>query len=494
MAEAERHAMAEGVTGRHLMEKAGLAVADAIIKRWTRRRVAVLCGPGNNGGDGFVVARLLKEAGWPVHVSLAAERSSLRGDAAAMAELWHGQVASLSAASLQGAELIVDALFGTGLARPVSGVVAEVVDRLPDLAVPLVAVDIPSGIDGESGRVLGQAVTADLTVTFCRKKPGLLLYPGRSFCGEVYLAQIDISDAAVAAAAPRLFENAHRLWLLPRRSPEDHKYAAGHLTVVSGGPWNTGAARLAAVAGQRVGAGLVTVASPRAALPINAAHLTSIMLAEADDAMALGHLLADRRRNSVVLGPALGVGGETRAKVRAALGSGSAVVLDADALTSFEDVPHELYAAIAEFPTRPVVMTPHAGEFARLFKLPKGGSASKVSQAREAAVLSGAVIVLKGSDTVVAAPNGKAVINANAPVWLATAGTGDVLAGMIGGLLAQGMAPFEAAAAAVFLHGEVAQHIGAGLVAEDLLGQIPVVLQRLHRQQNSIGIGRRPLL
>jgi hydroxyethylthiazole kinase-like uncharacterized protein yjeF len=494
MAQAEQHAMNGGMSGHALMENAGRAVAEAIVKRWTKRPAVVLCGPGNNGGDGFVVARHLQGEGWAVHLVLAGERASLRGEAAAMAALWQDDIFPPSLHVLDDAQLAVDALFGTGLARPVVGSSAELIDTLSTLNIPVVAVDIPSGIHGATGKVLGTAVGADLTVTFCRKKPGLLLYPGRGFCGEVFVADIGIPDEAVAATAPQLFENSERLWSLPRRGSDEHKYSAGHLVVVSGGPWNTGAARLAAAAGQRTGAGLVTVVSPRAALSVNAAHLTSIMLAETDDALALARLLADRRRNAAVLGPALGVGGETRAKVRAALASGASIVLDADALTSFEDSAEELYAAVAEFPERPVVMTPHAGEFARLFKAASGSDASKVGLARQAATLSGAVVVFKGADTVIAAPGGLAAINTGAPPWLATAGTGDVLAGMIGGLLAQGMEPFQAAAAAVFIHGEAALAAGMGLIAEDLPARIPAVVQRLHRQQNSIGMSRRPLL
>jgi ADP-dependent NAD(P)H-hydrate dehydratase / NAD(P)H-hydrate epimerase len=494
MALAEQHAMKGGVTGHALMENAGRAVAETIIKRWTKRPALVLCGPGNNGGDGFVVARHLQREGWAVRVVLVGERMSLLGEAAAMAALWQGDISPASSQALEEARLVIDALFGTGLSRPIAGLAAELIGKLPLLDVPVVAVDIPSGIHGETGKVLGTAVKTDLTVAFCRKKPGLLLYPGRGLCGEVIIADIGINDEAVAAAAPRLFENSERLWTLPQRKGDEHKYSAGHLVVASGGPWNTGAARLAATAGQRIGAGLVTVASPRAALDINAAHLTSIMLAEADDAPALARVLADRRRNAAVLGPALGVGEETRAKVRAALASGASVVLDADALTSFEDRAEELYTAVAESPKRSVVMTPHAGEFARLFKGLGEPTASKVALARQAALLTGAILVFKGADTVVAAPDGTAAINTSAPPGLATAGTGDVLAGMIGGFLAQRMEPFQAAAAAVFIHGEAAVASGMGLIAEDLPARIPQVLQRLAKQQNSIGMSRGPLL
>jgi hydroxyethylthiazole kinase-like uncharacterized protein yjeF len=483
MAQAEQHAMKGG--SHALMEDAGRAVAEAAV---------VLCGPGNNGGDGFVVARHLQREGWAVRLVLVGEPLSLVGEAAAMAALWQGDILPASLQALDGAKLAVDALFGTGLSRPILGVAAELIDQLPLLDIPVAAVDIPSGIDGETGKVLGTAVKADLTVTFCRKKPGLLLFPGRALCGEVIIADIGISHEAVASTAPRLFENSERLWRLPLRKADEHKYDAGHLVVASGGPSNTGAARLAATAGQRIGAGLVTVASPKAALAINAAHLTSIMLAEADDAMALARILADKRRNVAVLGPALGVGGETRAKVRAALASGASVVLDADALTSFEDGVGELSAAVAESPTRSVVMTPHAGEFARLFKALAKSEMSKVALTRQAALLTGAIVVFKGADTVIAAPDGMAAINTNAPPGLATAGTGDVLAGMIGGLLAQRLAPFQAAAAAVFIHGEAALAAGMGLIADDLPAQIPQVLQRLAKQQNSIGMSRGPLL
>jgi ADP-dependent NAD(P)H-hydrate dehydratase / NAD(P)H-hydrate epimerase len=487
----EQAAMAAGTSGRELMERAGSAAAAEIVRRYGKRRTAVLCGPGNNGGDGLVVARHLQGAGWPISVSLMGERSALRGDAAVMAKVWQGETQPLSLASLEEVDLVVDALFGTGLARPLEGAVAEIVDTMAKRRPTVVALDIPSGIDGGSGRILGSALFAQLTVTFARKKPAHLLLPGKLHCGEVVVADIGIADDLLASAKPKLFENSEALWILPERQAGSHKYSAGHAVVVSGGPWNTGAARLAAGAAQRIGAGLVTVASPAAALPVNAAHLTSIMLTEADTPLALSSFLSDVRRNAVLLGPALGIGGETRAKVHAALASGRAAVLDADALTSFEDRPDELFEAVAALPRRQVVMTPHAGEFARVFGATEE---SKVDQARRAAARSGAVIVYKGADTVVASPDGTAVVNANAPPWLATAGSGDVLAGFVAGLLAQGMPAVQAAAAAVFIHGETAARSGPGLVAEDLLSEAPAVLRSLLARQNIIGDARPALL
>ncbi|HYN00132.1 MAG TPA: NAD(P)H-hydrate dehydratase [Aestuariivirgaceae bacterium] len=491
---AEKAAIRGGLSGRKLMENAGQAAASEIVKRWTKRPVTVLCGPGNNGGDGLVVARLLDRAGWPVGVALAGDRRSLKGDAAAMADLWPLQICGLLAALADGSRLIVDALFGTGLSRPLEGPVAEAVEKLDRLDVPIVAIDIPSGVEGATGKIRGAAVTADVTITFCRKKPAHLLFPGRARCGETIVTDIGISDEIVSATAPRLFENSASLWALPQRAAEGHKFTAGHAVVASGGPWHTGAARLAAQAAQRAGAGLVTIASPTAALDVNAAHLTSILLAEVDTAMALASFLSDRRRNTILLGPALGVGSTTRAKVRAALASGPATVLDADALTSFEETPEELFEAIAEFPQRPAIMTPHAGEFSRLFETSWKSGESKVEQARLAARTSQAIVVYKGPDTVIASPNGTAVINSNAPPWLATAGSGDVLAGIVSGLLAQAMPPLQAAAAAAFIHGEAANRLGADLIAEDLVGQIPAVLQWLNRKQNFIGTNQTALL
>ena len=481
MAVADRLAVAAGVASLELMENAGRAVARAVMERWSPRPLVVLAGPGNNGGDGFVAARHLAEAGWPVRVALAAAREALKGDAAVMAGRWAGETARAGADALEGRALAIDALFGAGLSRPVEGPVGDLIAALNASGVPIVAVDIPSGIDGATGAVRGSAVRAALTVTFFRKKPGHLLMPGRDYCGETLLADIGIPGHVLDDIAPRLHENAPVLWraAMPVRRRAAHKYDYGHAVAVSGGPWNTGAARLAAMGALRAGAGLVTLASPTAALSVNAAHVTAIMLAEAEDAAGLARLLDDRRKTAVLIGPAAGLTGGTRAKVRACLASGAAVVLDADALSVFADHPGELAEAIAERPDRPVVVTPHEAEFARFFAGLGEWPGSKCDRAAGAARALGAVVLLKGPDTVIAAPDGRAAITANAPAWLATAGTGDVLAGIVLGLLAQRMTAFEAASAAAWMHAEAAQDFGPGLIAEDLPGQLPGVLGRL---------------
>lgn len=480
MAEADRLTIAAGPSGEVLMARAGLAVADAVSRSAPLGgRVAVVCGPGNNGGDGYVAGRILKHRGYRVTLFCDGPPDDRATDAVAAAAEWHGPVEPLSEWSEASAGLVVDALYGAGLSRDITGVAAELIARLNSSACRVVAVDIPSGIDGATGQPRGIAVEADETVTFYRRKPGHLLMPGRLHCGTLRAADIGITDEVLAAIAPKTFANEPALWrgLFPFPKVTAHKYDRGHAVVVSGGLAETGAARLAARGALRAGAGLVTLASPPEALSVNAAHLTAIMLARMAGAAGLNEILADPRRNAVCLGPALGVGDGTRALVAEALASGAATVLDADALTSFAGEADRLFTGIKAWPGRPVVLTPHAGEFKRLFG--PAEAASKLEAARAAAVLSGAVVVLKGPDTVVAAPDGRAAIAANAPPWLATAGSGDVLAGIVTGLLAARMPAFEAACAGVWLHGEAGLAAGIGLIAEDLSEALPAVLKAL---------------
>jgi NAD(P)H-hydrate epimerase len=457
MYEADRLAIAAGVPSLTLMDNAGRSVAEEILRRFAARPAAVLCGPGNNGGDGYVVARYLRQWGWPVWCCVS---GMPRGDAAHMARSWLGETRELRA--FAGAGLLVDALFGAGLSQDFP---ADLASAINGLGVPIVAVDIPSGLDGATGRPRGAAVRADVTVTFYRKKPGHVLLPGRLLCGEVVVTDIGIPDSAATAVAGRVSENTTPF--RPTFDAHAHKYGRGHAVVVSGGPLNSGASRLAAQAALAAGAGLVTLAGSRAALAVHAAHVTAVMLAEAPEARALGRLLEDRRKNVVCLGPAAGIGHETRQMVEVAAASGAAVVLDADALTSFAGDSERLFELIRG---RTCVMTPHEGEFSRLFNDLAQAIEAKHERALKAASRAGCVVVLKGADTVIAAPDGRAAINSNAPPWLATAGSGDVLAGLVTAMLAQGMAPYEAACAAVWLHGDAATRAGArGFTAERLL-------------------------
>jgi hydroxyethylthiazole kinase-like uncharacterized protein yjeF len=438
----------------------------------------ILTGPGNNGGDGFIAASQLASAGYRVTVALLSS-GELSGDAATAANAWVGPIEELHPSLIGGAHLIIDALFGAGLDRPIEGLAAETIEAVNRSGIPVLAVDLPSGIDGRDGNILGTAIRARDTVTFFRRKPGHVLMPGRLHCGTITVVDIGIHPATLDTLAPTSFYNIPLLWLskLPRPQPDGHKYDRGHTVVVSGPMTRTGAARLAARGALRVGSGLVTVASPRDALAVHAAQLTAIMILPMDGSIDLVDILADERRNAVVIGPAAGVGEMTSALVEAALGMKPAAVLDADALTSFVDNADRL-SELAKGRAEPTVITPHEGEFARLFpELAEAGS--KPERARAAAEKCGAVVVLKGPDTIVAAPDGRLAIADNATPDLATAGTGDVLAGMIGGLLAQGMPAFEAAAAAVWLHGAAGRVKGPGLIAEDLPEALPAVFAGL---------------
>lgn len=471
MACADQLTVKFGISEIALMENAGHGVAQVIADRWTPRSVLVLCGPGSNGGDGFVVARRLAALDWPVRIAALVPLEQLHGATAHHASLWHDPIESMSPDSLDGAELIVDAIFGAGLSRPLEGMAAATLQDAAMRKLTIVAVDMPSGVVGDTGANLG-GVAAVLTVTCFRKKPCHLLQPGRALCGEVLLTDIGTPAFVFEEIAPSAFENDPSLWIrhLPQPKADDNKYHCGHALVVGGFP-STGAARMAARAAARSGAGLTTIAVSAVALPVYAAALTSIMVTPLAAPENISVLLADSRYSGFLIGPGAGVGPATRGQVMQMLATGRPTVLDADALTSFESDPASLFRAF----TGVCVLTPHEGEFVRLFDV----QGDKLMRARSAAKKSGAVVVLKGCDTVIAAPDGKAIINSNAPATLATAGSGDVLSGIILGLLAQGMEPFMAAAAAVWLHGAAANSFGPKLMAEDLPDLLPAVFARL---------------
>jgi ADP-dependent NAD(P)H-hydrate dehydratase / NAD(P)H-hydrate epimerase len=465
--------MAAGIPGTLLMQQAGERVAREVMRRWTPRPVTVLCGPGNNGGDGFVVASTLAESRWPVRVALLGDVEALRGDARHYAKAWPGSVDALSPRSIDEAELVIDALFGAGLNRPLDSQVIDTLSFATRRGVPILAVDIPSGVTGDGGEDWG-AAAAVCTVTFIRKKPGHVLLPGRDLCGDVVVADIGVPQAVMSSLAIDTWENAPALWRdrLPQLQAAANKYSRGHALLYGGYPV-TGAARMAARAAARIGAGLTTIAVPEEAFSIYASALTSIMVHPLVKEHDFARLLQDPRYTGFSIGPGAGVNDATRGRALAMLATGKPTVIDADAISVFASRTDQLFQAIRG----PCVITPHEGEFKRLFE----NSGDKLSRARRAARSSGAVVVLKGADTVIAAPDGRAIINSNAPATLATAGSGDVLGGLILGLLTQGMDAFLAAAAAVWVHGAAAADFGPGLLAEDLPDLTPSVLRRLER-------------
>jgi len=492
---ADQEALKSGVSGRKLMESAGQAVAKSIFARWDKCPVAILCGPGNNGGDGFVVARLLKKAGWPVTVYLPVDKSALKGDAAANAKRWRMKVRTFETAledltTSQAPDnlLIVDAIFGAGLSKPLKGPMKTLAlwlnhQRLENRAPAVVSVDIPSGLHGDSGQPLaGIAFQADLTVTFCRPKPAHFLMPGRDHCGEIVVGDIGISDQVVAELNSQTFHNGPDMWMgaFPTPDSRTHKYSRGHL-VVLGGDNMCGAAHLASMAARRMGAGLVSIAISQDVTPL---YISSVqpgtLLASFKGLKGFRKVLSDSRKTTCVLGPGAGLSALTAKKVMAAVQAKKACVLDADALTVFQNDSKSLFKLLKKS-SGDIVLTPHGGEFQRLFPdlAKKQGTLGKLEATRKAAKRAGCVIIYKGPDTVIASPDGRAALSDNAPSTLATAGTGDVLAGFVGGLLAQHMPTFEAACAAVWLHGECANIFGPGLIAEDLTDMLPEALINL---------------
>ena len=474
MARADQMTIRAGTPGGDLMEAAGLSVTRHIMHRYAGIKTLILCGPGNNGGDGFVIARHLKDAGWPVTLALLGTCEKLTGDAAVMAGRWDGDILPLTPEAIQDHALVVDAIFGAGLCRDIEGPAANLIAKINGLDLDVVAVDMPSGLSGDSGQILGVCLKATSTVTFFRRKPGHLLYPGRDYCGRLEVADIGISDRVLTDISPQTYHNDPALWRdqFPCPTLTGHKYNRGHGAVISGGPAHGGAARLAARVALRIGAGLVSVVCPEAAVVAHAAQLNAVMIKPFMGKGDIGTYLKDDRIGHWCVGPGGGVNERTRDHVLQILAAGRGCVIDADGLSVFADQPDRLFKAIAKSGQCPV-LTPHAGEFARLFPDMAGG---KLAAARAAARRSGAVVIYKGPDTVIAGPDGRAVINDNAPPTLATAGSGDVLAGLCLGLMAQGMASFEAALAAVWVHGAAATAFGPGLISEDIEGQIPATL------------------
>ncbi len=502
MAQADAFAVEGGVSILELMEAAGAAVVDAILElvddRWSGQinsipKVTIFCGPGNNGGDGFVAARLLAGAGWSVGVGFLGDIDRLSDAARINMERWQdeagGEILSvdvvLGRESMQATDVFVDAFFGSGLNRDISGPATDAITAMTserkaserkERQVAVVAIDIPSGVSGNSGNIAGVAVDADVTVTFFRAKPGHLMLPGRERCGCLVVADLGIPAAALDHIGPTMHINGPDLWeaKFPWPTNSDHKYSRG-MAVIAGGEVMTGATRLAASGAMRAGAGMVMIAASPDAAQIYRSGPAGIVVRDVSGPSEFSEMIADPRVRAGLIGPGAGVGDQTRANALAMLAIVDAgIVLDADALTSFAGDPEALFTAIDG---TNCVLTPHEGEFQRLFG--PIHTDAKWSRARDAAQKSGAVVLLKGADTVIAAPDGRLAININAPPDLATAGSGDVLAGFIVALLAQGMPCYEAACAAVWLHGAAAAEFGPGLIAEDLPNQLPSILRKL---------------
>lgn len=479
MRRVDQAAIAGGTKGIELMTAAGQAVVQRIMQDYTTCPVLVLCGKGNNGGDGFIVASLLEKSGWPVRVACLAKTTDLKGDTALAAKTFSGKIEALNSnLGIKDARIVVDAVFGTGFTGTLEPELVTLFDKVRAKAPVVVAVDLPSGIEADSATIAEGTLKADITVTFCRRKVAHMIYPARAMCGRIVRSDIGIDDATVSAQNALAFENNPALWLasLPVPDAASNKFTRGHVSVY-GGTCRTGAAALSARAAQRAGAGLVSIASPQASELYYRLAAASLMVDTCDTLDEYKAILADERRNAVVIGPGAlpAQGGEEdlRAAVAAVIETPKAAVFDGDVFRAFEHHPSHLLGHLD--PARHV-LTPHAGEFLRLFGSPEG---CKLDQARAAAKKANAIVVYKGPDTIIAAPEGLAVIDVSGPPTLATAGSGDVLAGMIAGFAAQGMPPFFAACAAVYLHSQSARLHGLGLTAEDIISNIHQALNNL---------------
>lgn len=472
VAEIDAACIRSGMSSYGLMTSAGLAVAAAGLRRYpAARRFVVLAGPGNNGGDAYIAARALKDAGADVAVHQLSSDAPKTEDALRALSDCSVTPEPLNIYRPMEGDVVIDGIFGAGLTRDVPADLAACIENVKQANLPVIAIDLPSGIDGRSGRILGAAFRAAVTVTFMALKPGMLLLTGRDHCGTVEIAEIGVPKRLIDAHRAPIAVNTPALWAKQAGGPSAsaHKYSRGALAVFSGGASHTGAARLTAEAGLRAGAGLVTIASPGSAMAVNGAHLTAVMLKRIDDVEALRNWLEDARLSTFVLGPAFGIGEKARDFALAL--KDRRLVLDADGITSFRDDPDNLFRAF-QGETR-LVLTPHDGEFARLFPdIHADETLSKIDKAIAAAARANAAVIYKGSDTVIASPESRAAINTNAPPSLATAGSGDVLAGICGALLAQGYPPYEAACAAVWHHAEAANRAGPGLTAETLAAAV----------------------
>jgi hydroxyethylthiazole kinase-like uncharacterized protein yjeF len=480
---ADAWAQANGQSLIDLMEQAGRAVAETVVDYADKPEnftdeIIILCGPGNNGGDGYVAARYLKDWGYRVHIMRAEnDMEPDSADASAMALRWTGSIDEFDDARIKVAAIVVDGLFGVGLTRPIEGAYADIIRAANESDVFRIAIDIPSGLSADTGCQLSDACfMADATITFTCRKPGHLIAPGRFISGglgHIRIADIGLPEQFFDACPSTIFENDPTLWsaFYPHAGPYSHKYDRGHMLVLGGREPALGASRLASLAGLRIGAGLVTLAAPSETYNVQASTLTDVMVRRMDSNFGFIGMLADKRINTVLLGPGAGVHEKTAELIFETLKKNKKLVLDADALSSLVGRLSQLQS----FGKQEIVFTPHEGEFKRLFpELPF--EENRLNAVRHAAKQTGAVIALKGVSTIVAAPDGRAAINVCAPAWLSIGGTGDVLAGITTGLIAQGMPIFEATCAAVWLHSQAGMKAGKGMIASDLLQTLVEVL------------------
>ncbi|MDX1950377.1 MAG: NAD(P)H-hydrate dehydratase [Rickettsiales bacterium] len=486
--EAERF----GISNFTLMCNAGEKSADLVDKILDYKKkgdaVYILCGVGNNGGDGYITARILKERGYDIRLSNIGDLrkvSELTLQAMDFAVSSGIEIEEFDEDYLEQADLIIDAIFGIGLKRDITGDIAEIIEKInyaknsQKNKFLVFSLDVPSGVCSNTGEVRNIAIQADYTISYQTPKIGCYLLPAKNYVGKIEVADIGIPDEAFSEIYNPYFINSTDLWLdkFPFPKLESHKYHKGHIVIDGGEEDFTGASRMASIASMRVGAGLATICADEKSLPIYATSMLSVMVKRLKEIEDLEKYIKLKKVNSAVLGCGSGFDILAPLRVYHCLEEKLACVIDADVFSIFQEKPKEFIKALKK--NKKSVLTPHEGEFKRVFNV----DGSKIERASKAAKLCDNVIVLKGNDTIIASPDGRIAVNNNAPTWLATAGSGDVLAGIIGGLLAQNMPSFEAACAGVWIHSECANILGQGLISEDLIDAIPLVLQSLSQDE-----------
>ncbi|MBT3940232.1 MAG: NAD(P)H-hydrate dehydratase [Pelagibacterales bacterium] len=461
----------------NLMEKAGKLAAKNIDSLYTKRKTLILCGIGGNGGDGFIIAQELANKGWDIVTTIVGDQKVIKGDALKALNKLKLKLLNFNDINLDKTKLFIDAIYGIGLSRKINKKECIILNTINNHTAPIIAIDIPSGVDCNNGQILGFAPFCDLTITFSTLKAGHILLPGSEKINKIKVVDIGISKDIINKIEPNIKINNKNQWVKEINWPkiDDHKYSRGYSLVVGGSKKMTGASRLAAISAQRAGSGIVALASEKEAEEIYFISLTSQLVKSYKNIKEYNAIINESRIDSIVIGPGLDTGNKSILRIKSALKTNKRIVLDAGAISCFKD---KLGILIKALSGKDAIITPHEGELKSILPNLSG---SLISKALKAAKILDTIVVLKGATTVIASPNNEALVNPAGAKWLSTAGSGDVLAGIIGGLLSNKMKTYYAAAYGVWLHSEAGKYLGAGLIAEDIPKTLTKILKKIEK-------------